>query len=139
MSAVFKTKLRQRFIGPFMVVVKKGLAYTLNWPRKLRTHPVFYVGMLKPFHDPSHVDVEALASRRATVSQAATSGSRHPIAFPAEAADITAPADVSAPLQARSESGPTSHVDGSLREPNPRALSPIHRPPPVLLDEQENI
>ena len=37
-SAVFKTKLRPRFIGPFTVVAKKGLAYTLNLPRELRTH-----------------------------------------------------------------------------------------------------
>ena len=40
-SAVFKTELRPRFIGPFTVIAKKGLAYTLNLPRKLRTHPVF--------------------------------------------------------------------------------------------------
>ena len=40
-SAVFKTKLRPRFIGPFTIVSKKGLAYTLTLPRKLRTHPVF--------------------------------------------------------------------------------------------------
>ena len=40
-SAVFKTKLRPRFIGPFTVVAKKGLTYTLKLPRKLRTHPVF--------------------------------------------------------------------------------------------------
>ena len=39
-SAVFKTKLRPRFIGPFTVVAKKGLAHTLNL-RKLRTHLVF--------------------------------------------------------------------------------------------------
>ncbi|KAG3175873.1 hypothetical protein PC128_g17526 [Phytophthora cactorum] len=48
LSAVFKTKLRSRFIGPFKVVAKKGLAYTLNLPKKMRTHPVFYVGLLKP-------------------------------------------------------------------------------------------
>ena len=35
-SAVVKTKLRQRFIGPFTVVAKKGLAYTLSLPRKMR-------------------------------------------------------------------------------------------------------
>ena len=40
-SAVFNEKLRPRFIGPFTVIAKKGLAYTLNLPRKLRTHPVF--------------------------------------------------------------------------------------------------
>ena len=48
-SAVFKTKLRPHFIGPLTVVAKKGLAYTINLPRKLRTPPpVFYVGLLKP-------------------------------------------------------------------------------------------
>ena len=34
-----KTKLRPRFIGPFTVVAKKDLAYTLNLPLVLRTHP----------------------------------------------------------------------------------------------------
>ena len=38
-SAVLKTKMLPRFIGSFTVVVKKGLAYTLNLPRKLRTPP----------------------------------------------------------------------------------------------------
>ena len=55
-SFVFKTKLRPRYIGPFTVIAKKVLAYTLNLPRKLRTHPVFYVDLLKPYHDPSLVD-----------------------------------------------------------------------------------
>ncbi|KAG3069967.1 hypothetical protein PI125_g23091 [Phytophthora idaei] len=56
-SAVFKTKLRPRFIGPFKIVAKKGLAYTLNLP-------VFYVGLLMPYHDPAQVSVEALAPGR---------------------------------------------------------------------------
>ena len=46
-SAIFKTKLRPRFIGTFTVIAQTGLAYTLNLPRKLRTHPLFYVGLLK--------------------------------------------------------------------------------------------
>ncbi|KAG4038914.1 hypothetical protein PC123_g25527 [Phytophthora cactorum] len=54
-SVVFKTKLRPRFIGPFQVAAKKGLAYTLNLPKKMRTHPVFYVGLLKPYQDPAQV------------------------------------------------------------------------------------
>ena len=37
-----------------------GLAYTLNLPRILRTHPVIYVGLLKPYRDPSHVNLKAL-------------------------------------------------------------------------------
>ena len=45
-SAVCKTKLRPRSIGPFTVVAKNGLVYTLNLPRKLRTHPVCYVACL---------------------------------------------------------------------------------------------
>ncbi|GMF28606.1 unnamed protein product [Phytophthora fragariaefolia] len=53
--AVFKTKLRPRFIGPLKVVAKKGLAYTLNLPKKVRTHPVFYVGLLKPYLDPARL------------------------------------------------------------------------------------
>ena len=40
-SAVLKTKLGPRFTGPFTVVAKTELAYTLNLARKLRTHPVF--------------------------------------------------------------------------------------------------
>ncbi|KAG2764986.1 hypothetical protein PC116_g28227 [Phytophthora cactorum] len=69
-SAVFKTKLRPRFIGPFKVVTKKGLAYALNLPKKMRTHPVFYVGLLKPYQDPAQVSVEVLApGPRAAVQQ----------------------------------------------------------------------
>ncbi|GMF37198.1 unnamed protein product [Phytophthora fragariaefolia] len=52
-SAFFKTKLPSRFIGPFKVVAKKGLVYTLNLLKKMRTHPVFYVGLLKPYLDPA--------------------------------------------------------------------------------------
>ncbi|KAG3109410.1 hypothetical protein PI124_g11453 [Phytophthora idaei] len=33
------------FIGPFKVVAKKGLAYTLDLPKKMRTYPVFYIGL----------------------------------------------------------------------------------------------
>uniref|UniRef100_H3H286 Integrase catalytic domain-containing protein n=1 Tax=Phytophthora ramorum TaxID=164328 RepID=H3H286_PHYRM len=66
-SAVFKTKLRPRFIGPFKVVAKKGLAYMLNLPKKTRTHPVFYVGLIKPYRDPARLSAEALAPGHATL------------------------------------------------------------------------
>ena len=88
-SAVFKTKLRPRFIGPFTVVAKKGLAYTLNLPSKLRTHPVFYVGLLKPYRDPSHVDLKALAPRQAVVPQIAASSPGCPAGPLNEAADLS--------------------------------------------------
>ena len=78
--AVFKTKLRLRFIGPFTVIAKKGLAYTLNLPRKLRTHPVLYVGLLKPYHGPSLVDRTALEPEGGTSSPpAASSSSASPV------------------------------------------------------------
>ena len=38
-SSAFKTKFRPRFIGPFKVIAKKGIDYTLKLPRKLRTPP----------------------------------------------------------------------------------------------------
>ncbi|KAG3121218.1 hypothetical protein PC116_g28182 [Phytophthora cactorum] len=62
--AVFDTTLRPRFIGPFKIVAKKSLTYTLNIPKKLRTHPVFYVGLLKPHQNPAQVSVEVLAGRQ---------------------------------------------------------------------------
>ncbi|GMF49459.1 unnamed protein product [Phytophthora fragariaefolia] len=62
-SAVFKTKLLPRCIGPFKVVTKRGQAYTLNLPKKMRTRPVFYVGLLKPCQDPTRVRLEGLESR----------------------------------------------------------------------------
>ncbi|GMF46093.1 unnamed protein product [Phytophthora fragariaefolia] len=75
-SAVFKTKLRPRFIGPFKVVVKKGLAYTLNLPKKMRTHPVFYVGLLKPYLDPARVSFGDLGSRASPTHLAAEPSSQ---------------------------------------------------------------
>ncbi|OWZ04387.1 hypothetical protein PHMEG_00023716 [Phytophthora megakarya] len=57
----FKMKLHPRFIGPFTVVAKKGMAYTLDLPSKMQTHPVFYVGLVKPYRDSNYVSSEELA------------------------------------------------------------------------------
>ncbi|KAG4038549.1 hypothetical protein PC123_g25889 [Phytophthora cactorum] len=84
-SAVFKTKLRPRFIGPFKVVAKKGLAYTLNLPKKMRTHPVFYVGLLKPYQDPAQESVEALVPVRRVAAESQAAG-RQRVAKPQDAA-----------------------------------------------------
>ena len=70
-SDVFKPKLRSRFIIPFTVVAEKGHAYTLNFPRKLRTYPVLYVGLRKPCQKLSYVSLEALATQNLTLSSAA--------------------------------------------------------------------
>ncbi|KAG3049984.1 hypothetical protein PC122_g23379 [Phytophthora cactorum] len=83
-SAVFKTKLSSRFIGQFKFVAKKGLAYTLNLPKKMRTHPVFYVGLLKPYQDPAQVSVEALAPGRQEATEPQAAG-RQRVAEPQDA------------------------------------------------------
>ncbi|GMF32984.1 unnamed protein product [Phytophthora fragariaefolia] len=57
-SSVFNTKLGPHYIGIFKVVAKKGLAYTLHLPKKMRTHPVLCVGLLKPYEDPAQVRME---------------------------------------------------------------------------------
>ena len=62
-SAVFKTNFCPRFIGPFTVVTEKGLAYTLNLSRKLNTHPIISVDMLKLYVDWNNVNVETLVSK----------------------------------------------------------------------------
>ena len=82
-SSAFKTKFRPRFIGPFKVIAKKGIDYTLKLPRKLRTPPVFYVGLLKPYHDPFLVDRKELAPEGGTSSPLAASSSRAPPGHPA--------------------------------------------------------
>ena len=70
-SAGFKTNLRPRFIGSFTVGAKKGLAYTLNLPHKVRTHLVFDVVLLKPYRDPSNVNLKVLAPRELALLSAA--------------------------------------------------------------------
>jgi len=49
------SKLRPRWIGPFTVLEKIGeLDYRLDLPTRMRLHPTFYVGLLKPYLDPEH-------------------------------------------------------------------------------------
>uniref|UniRef100_A0AAV1T3U5 Integrase catalytic domain-containing protein n=1 Tax=Peronospora matthiolae TaxID=2874970 RepID=A0AAV1T3U5_9STRA len=47
---VSSSKLLPKCIGPFRVLHRLGNAYTIELPRKMRTHPTFYVGRLKPHH-----------------------------------------------------------------------------------------
>ena len=42
-------KLLPKYIGPFRVLHRQGNAYTIELPRKMRTHPTFYVGRLRPY------------------------------------------------------------------------------------------
>lgn len=51
-SHLGSSKLLPRFIGPFKVIKVNGDAYTIDLPKKLRLHPTFYVGRLKPYISP---------------------------------------------------------------------------------------
>ncbi|POM69137.1 Pol protein [Phytophthora palmivora] len=51
-SSVGSNKLKHRFIGPFAVLARHGTAYTIDLPKSMATHPTFYVGRLKRYHDP---------------------------------------------------------------------------------------
>ena len=137
-SAVFKTKLRKRFIGPFTVIAKKELAYTLSLPCKLHTHTVLYVGLIKPYRDPSHVDLEALASTKRSSNQIAEckpAGLHEPRSRLVRA------------LKNECELALRPSQTGSYPEPLARSLlelptsngpPTVHRPPPTLLNAQRN-
>ena len=47
---VGSSKLLPKFIGPFRVLHRRGNAYTKELPLRMRTHPTFYVGRLRPYH-----------------------------------------------------------------------------------------
>ena len=70
-SSLGSSKLLPRFLGPFKILKRSGLAYTLDLPSWIRIHPTFYVGLLKPYlsqdHGPSldHHDHGAQASANA--------------------------------------------------------------------------
>ncbi|POM65788.1 Pol protein [Phytophthora palmivora] len=51
-SSVGSNKLKHLFIGPFAVLARHGPAYTIDLPKSMATHPTFYVGRLKRYHDP---------------------------------------------------------------------------------------
>uniref|UniRef100_A0AAV1UPE2 Tf2-1-like SH3-like domain-containing protein n=1 Tax=Peronospora matthiolae TaxID=2874970 RepID=A0AAV1UPE2_9STRA len=44
------SKLLPKYIGPFRVLRRMGNAYTIELPRKMRTHPTFYAGRLRPYY-----------------------------------------------------------------------------------------
>ena len=81
---MFKTKLLPLFTGPFTVVGKKGLAYTLNLQRKLSTQPVFYIGILNRYRDLSSVRLKGLAPLMVAVPRIVSSATGYQVAPPNE-------------------------------------------------------
>uniref|UniRef100_A0AAV1U3T8 Tf2-1-like SH3-like domain-containing protein n=1 Tax=Peronospora matthiolae TaxID=2874970 RepID=A0AAV1U3T8_9STRA len=47
---VSSSKTLPKCIGPFRVLRRMGNAYTIELPRKMRTHPTFYFGHLRPYY-----------------------------------------------------------------------------------------
>ena len=107
-SAVYKTKLRPRFIGPFTVVAKKGLDYTRNLPQKLRTHLVFYVSMLKPYRDPALVNMEALAPSKTALPRASACASELQLDHLSEVIPVPGRANGGRPRR-KNPTGPLAH------------------------------
>ncbi|KAF1334479.1 Pol protein, partial [Globisporangium splendens] len=59
------SKLLPRFIRPYTVVEKIGdLNYKLDLPTRMATHPVFYVGLLKRYHDATVDSYPSAGARR---------------------------------------------------------------------------
>ncbi|KAG3135403.1 hypothetical protein PI126_g18270 [Phytophthora idaei] len=60
------SKLAPRFVGSFTVLERHGNAYTLDIPSRMRLHPTFYVGRLKPYtqHEPSNLHGSQRTTKR---------------------------------------------------------------------------
>ncbi|ETI53689.1 hypothetical protein F443_03400 [Phytophthora nicotianae P1569] len=125
-SAVFKTNLRSRFIGPFKVVVRKGLAYTLSLLKKMRTHPLFYVGFLTPYQKPARGSCGAPNWQREDRPRSKNSPrGRTPLR------DRPLGGERGRPRQGRREDAYAVPASGDSQRGNPAET----RPPPALLDE----
>ena len=59
---VGSSKLLTKYIGPFRMLRRQGNAYTIELPRRIRTHFTFYVGHLRPYcqYDTSSYDEDRL-------------------------------------------------------------------------------
>ncbi|KAE9056109.1 hypothetical protein PF002_g31848 [Phytophthora fragariae] len=75
-SAVGSTKLRTRFVGPFMVFGVHGHAYTLDLPSSMATHPTFYVGLLKPYRPAEAAEPEEPTASQNTAERHSPSSER---------------------------------------------------------------
>ena len=49
-TSVGSGKLLPKYAGPYRVLHRKGYAYTIELPRRMRTYPTVYVGRLRPLH-----------------------------------------------------------------------------------------
>lgn len=138
MSAVFKTKFCPLFIGPLKVIAKKGLVYTRYLLRKLRTHPLFYVVLLKLYHYPSIVDLggRGIVPRRRKLPQKDESSSRALPNQPTNRAGCIPPSEVICRPSLSSRSGSFSHETDPTHSMTGHERVALDRRPPAVVSSQ---
>ena len=158
-------KLLPRYIGPFKIIEQiNPSSYRLGLPRRMRTHPTFYVGRLKPYHEASKDQNPPLdASLASPESEKPHASATQPLtehqsselgdaltsdeAFsPRELRRKSHSGEGSSPLDQRSTSGSYSIAPGAddTRLDNTRYVfehpstlhrgGPVRTPPPPIID-----
>ena len=66
---VCSSKILLKCIGPFRVLRRQGNAYTIELPRRIRAHPTFLVGLLRPYCqcEPSSSDGDSPPRSRTSI------------------------------------------------------------------------
>jgi hypothetical protein len=145
-SAEGTRKLVPKYIGPFRVVKRNGVAYTLDLPTSLRTHPTFYVGRLRPYRGrygrASASDDEA---HRSSPPESWTSETLSPSrprspwreTSSHDAGDQGAAASTRAPSPSSSghHALPREQPSASPAPPNLEEAAPVFPPPPPPLKD----
>jgi hypothetical protein len=150
---VGSSKLLPKYVGPFRVLRRMGSAYTLELPRRMRTHPTFYVGRLRPYHrhEPSSVLSErphAPGSHGESYSAASESPALTPSSDAAASAQpdrragsqrpAPEPSDLSAPVRDHDEAVQPRRVEEAESPPIHPVEAIFPPPPPPLTDSHGN-
>ena len=151
---VGSSKLLPKYIGPFKVLSRMGNSYTLELPPRMRTHPRFYVGRLRQYHQygdaaqrPGSHGVgarqgDACGPRRAARARRERAGAQHEVPG---APALAVSGGSEHPLEAQHEAEPTPRAASSPSRDDKRAqqqpppspgrsqVTPVFPPPPAPL------
>ena len=79
MTNVGSNKLITNFIDPVCVIRRRGKAYTIELPRKMRAHPSFYFGWLRAYHQFGGFNgEESPCARTSPIGSCARGAENHP-------------------------------------------------------------